>query len=123
MDDVSFTSMSMIELETEQIELPRKEVTSSLSDQWKDVIEQSVIDSNLELFGELEIDLPVVGFELVSSDEVIGLCELAWPSNKVALFCNDESEDMAVFEKDGWQCFEDPVDIGLVEKIKMILGA
>ncbi len=123
MDDVSFTSMSMIELETEQIELPRKDVTSSLSNQWKDVIEQSVIDSNLELFGEFEIDLPEVGFELVSNDEVIGLCELAWPSNKVALFCKDESEDMAEFEKDGWQCFEEPVDIALVDKIKIILGA
>jgi len=46
--------------------------------------------------------MPVVGFELVVGDAVVGMAELAWPEVRVAMLLSAQEPDRPAFERAGW---------------------
>jgi len=122
LNDASFCSKTMIELDIDEISTPIEEAEIHVPDAWAVVLEQTIISVNVELLTDLNVAIPEVGYELIVNDEVIGMAELAWGDKKIALFSEEEFEDLITFKEHDWYCLVTPIDDALIEKLKEKLG-
>ena len=109
-------------MDIDEISTPIEEVRVDIPDAWAAVLEQTIINENLELLTVLNSAIPEVGYELVVKDEVIGMTELAWVDKKIALFSEEEFEDLNKFKELDWYCLVAPINDVLIEKLKEKLG-
>lgn len=94
------------------------------STEWLSVIENTM-PPLIEWCSELSrtgVDVPVVGYELLDKKGcVLAEAELAWPSQKIAVFLPECDETLHEFEKEGWQCFH-AIDTVIPESLTMLLA-
>jgi DEAD/DEAH box helicase domain-containing protein len=63
---------------------------------WSELAERSLLTGDFSLLANSDIGIGEDSYELLNKDEVIGLAELAWEQEKVALFCEDDISEINV---------------------------
>jgi DEAD/DEAH box helicase domain-containing protein len=54
---------------------------------------------------------PEIGYELMPEGRTIGTAELAWPDRRLAIFSDDQTEEIAPFLSAGWRTVSFPSDV------------
>ncbi len=122
--NVSWVSRkAVLELLPDPILTVQPEATDiGVLNEWSEFAERSLLAGDFSLLANSNVGIGEDSYELVKHDEVIGLAELAWEEEKVALFCQDDLPEISVFESEGWKCFVEPITEELINELKIILG-
>ncbi|MGU1495528.1 DEAD/DEAH box helicase [Pseudomonas aeruginosa] len=75
---------------------------------WLDALENGAAELMpwCHALSAMGVSAPVPGFELLDEKQrVLAEAELAWPSQRVAVFLPEFAETLSVFEQQGWHCF------------------
>ena len=86
--------------------------------EWAQLMALSAFGEALTLLQQLEVALPVLGYELMIDQAIVAEAELAWPKPRIAVLYESDTEAQTRFEADGWQLF-----VGLDERLVAALTA
>jgi DEAD/DEAH box helicase domain-containing protein len=79
-----------------------------LSPTWQETFDDCYDENAKKIIAHLaskdNAELPIVGYEYLAKDKVIGTAELAWPEQRVAYITEDQSDALQAFQKHGWTC-------------------
>jgi len=123
LNDVTWISRKAV-LESNPVPtLPIQDVVeySDTSNEWSELAERTLLIGDFSLLSNSSIPIGQDSYELLKHDEIIGLAELAWEQEKVALFCEDDISELNVFENEEWKCFVEPITEELINELSNII--
>ena len=123
LNDVTWISRKAV-LESNPVStLPIQDVVedSATSNEWSELAERTLLIGDFSLLSNSSIPIGQDSYELLKYDEIIGLAELAWEKEKVALFCEDDISEINVFKNEEWKCFVEPITEELINELSNII--
>jgi len=127
LSDVSWCSKKSIEsgsvlseshdLEQMVVKLPMSREASK----WAECLQETLLSGDIDLLILSEIAIAEIGYELEINGEIVAMAELAWESQKVAVFPQDADEDIEQFNVQDWHCFVDPINEELIEHLIVLI--
>ncbi len=84
-----------------------QEVPVTVFSEWEIIMDEAFeeMEKGLRLLDREKVPVPVICYELMEKNMVVGEAELAWPDIRVAVFRKDQ-KDRSVFEEKGWRVFD-----------------
>lgn len=112
--------------ESSEVSSPYDEQTLDLfvrdsPDGWSEIISITYLQAEAEVLKNMNVNVPMCGYELIDDSQVQATAELAWENKQLAIFTEDDDLDIKEFQTKNWDCFQVPLSKDQLRKIKKLL--